>query len=67
MSAIASFEPLLTFAQAAHFLGVSLRQVRRLVDCGKLPMVRVSTRAPRIRRCDLQSYLESVTIRYSKP
>jgi len=41
-------EGLLTLDQAASLLGISLRQFRRLVDEGKLAIVRVSPRAPRV-------------------
>lgn len=66
MSADLNFEPLMTLSQAARSMSVSLRQVRRLVDTGRLPLVKVSARAPRIRNCDLQNFLESVTIRHSR-
>ena len=53
---------LLTFAEAARRLAVSLRQFRRLVDSGKIPVARVSERAPRIRAADLGAYVNSVMI-----
>ena len=62
-----ALEPLLTFSQAADFLSVSLRQIRRLIDSGKIPVVKISVRVLRLRLCDLQSYLASVTVQYAKP
>ena len=53
---------LLTFAEAARRLAVSLRQFRRLVDSGKIPVARVSERAPRVRAADLNAYVNSVTL-----
>ena len=60
-------ECLLTFSQAAAMIGISLRQFRRLTGSGKIPVVKVSARAPRIRPMDIQHYLDSVTVTYSKP
>jgi excisionase family DNA binding protein len=57
----------MSFAEAAKFLAVSLRQVRRLVDSGKLRCVVVSARCPRIRQSDLETYLESVTVDRGMP
>lgn len=54
----------ITFAQAATLLSISLRQFRRLVDGGKVPYVKVSERAPRVRVGDLNDYLNSVTVRH---
>jgi excisionase family DNA binding protein len=39
-----SIEALLSFAEAARTLGISLRQFRRLVDAGKIAFVKVSER-----------------------
>lgn len=50
---------LLTFGEAAKLLSISLRQFRRLVDGGKLPVVRISDRAPRIRPGDLEKLISS--------
>jgi excisionase family DNA binding protein len=50
---------LLKFQEAAEILNVSLRQFRRLVDAGKVPVVRLSSHTPRIRLCDLERYIES--------
>ncbi len=58
---------LLTFAQAARMLGISVRQFRRLVDAGKVAFVRVSERSPRVRPSELERYLEGSTVRYSEP
>jgi excisionase family DNA binding protein len=55
-------EYLLTFAEAARRLAVSLRQFRRLVDSGKIPVARVSERAPRIRASDLGAYVNGVMV-----
>ena len=41
-----TLEALLTFAEAARVLGISLRQFRRLVDGGKVAFVKVSERSP---------------------
>lgn len=54
---------LMRFVDAARVLGISLRQLRRLVDDGRLPFAKVSDRSPRILASDLDSYIESVTIR----
>ena len=45
--------PLLSLAEAAKVLKVSLRQVRRYVDEGRLPVCRISERTVRIRQEDL--------------
>jgi excisionase family DNA binding protein len=58
-------ERLLTFGQAAEFLGISLRQLRRLVDGGRIPFVRVSERTPRIRASDIQSFVSSAMVSHS--
>jgi excisionase family DNA binding protein len=61
-----SLESLLTFAQAARTLGISLRHFRRLVDAGKVAFVKVSERSPRIRPRDLQRFLDASLIKYSE-
>ena len=65
MNAFAS-DCLLTFSEAAKKLGISLRQFRRLVDDGKIPFVRVSERAPRVRATVLESFVSSVTVARSQ-
>ncbi len=61
-----ALEPLLTFAQAARMLGISLRQFRRLADSGKIAFVRVSERAPRVRPRELQRFLDASIVKYSE-
>jgi excisionase family DNA binding protein len=53
---------LLTFSEAANRLSVSLRQFRRLIDDGKMPFIRVSERAPRIRAADIEGFIAASTI-----
>jgi excisionase family DNA binding protein len=62
----AALEALLTFAQAARALGISLRQFRRLVDGGKVAFVKVSERSPRVRPSELQRFLDASIIKYSE-
>ena len=59
-------EELLTFADAAKVLGISLRQFRRLVDGGKIAFVKVSERSPRIRPSELQRFLAASVVKYSE-
>jgi excisionase family DNA binding protein len=59
-------ESLLSFAQAAKSLGISLRQFRRLVDGGKIAFVKVSERSPRIRPSELQRFLAASVVKYSE-
>jgi excisionase family DNA binding protein len=59
-------ESLLSFAQAARALGISLRQFRRLVDGGKVAFVKVSERSPRVRPSELQRFLEASAVKYSE-
>lgn len=61
-----ALETLLTFAEAAQLLGISLRQFRRLVDAGKITFVKVSERSPRVRPSELQRYLAASAIKYSE-
>lgn len=58
---------LLTYAEAAELLSISLRQFRRLKDERKIPVVQVSVRAPRVRAKDIEAYLESVTVGRARP
>lgn len=60
-------QPLLTLKQTAAHMQLSLRQVRRLVDDGRLPVVKISERSPRVRMEDLMAFLASVTVRHSAP
>lgn len=50
-------QPLLSVNEAAQFLGVSRRQVYRLLELCDLPAVRVGERI-RFRPADLDAYLE---------
>jgi excisionase family DNA binding protein len=59
-------ESLLSFAQAAKALGISLRQFRRLVDGGKIAFIKVSERSPRIRPSELQRFLAASVVKYSE-
>jgi excisionase family DNA binding protein len=59
-------ESLMSFAQAAKALGISLRQFRRLVDGGKIAFVKVSERSPRIRPSELQRFLAASIVKYSE-
>ena len=58
---------LITFAAAAHMLGISLRQFRRLVDAGKIAVVRIGTRSPRIQLSQVRAYIDSVTVTLGSP
>lgn len=61
-----AIEALLTFAEAARMLGISLRQFRRLVDGGKVAFVKVSERSPRVRPSDLRRFLDASAVKYSE-
>jgi excisionase family DNA binding protein len=63
---VSGLESLLTFADAALSLGISLRQFRRLVDSGKIAFVKVSERAPRVRPRELQRFLDASMVKYSE-
>jgi excisionase family DNA binding protein len=63
---VSGLEALLTFADAALSLGISLRQFRRLVDNGKIAFVKVSERAPRVRPRELQRFLDASMVKYSE-
>ena len=65
-SVAAAMESLLTFAEAARVLGISLRQFRQLVDGGRVAFVKVSERTPRIRPSELQRFLEASAVKYSE-
>jgi excisionase family DNA binding protein len=64
MNAITSapIESLLTFPQAAKVLGISVRQFYRVVADGKMPVIMVSKRSPRVHPDALRRYLESCTV-----
>lgn len=66
MNAINSspIESLLTFTQAAKLLGISVRQFYRVVASGKIPVIMVSKRSPRVHPDALRRYLESCTVQY---
>ena len=53
----ASVVLLLTVSDAANRLAVSVKTIRRLIDCGELPFVPIG-RAIRIRPDDLQAFVE---------
>lgn len=50
--------PLVTLATVAKHCLVSLRTVRVWVDAGKLPVLRLPGRLVRVRRADLERFLE---------
>ena len=50
-------ERLLTIAEAATLLNASAKTVRRLIDSGELPVVRVGLRVVRITPEDLRGYI----------
>jgi len=52
---------LIRLRQAAVLLNVSLRHVRRLIDDGKLPVVMIGSRCPRIRLSELLAYVNGAT------
>jgi excisionase family DNA binding protein len=58
---------LIKFRDAAAMLNISLRQFRRIVDGGQIPVVRVSDRAPRIRESDLKAFIDARIVRYKMP
>lgn len=55
-------ELLLTFADAARILSVSLRQFRRLVDDGRIGIVRVSERTPRVKLIEIRAFIKGATV-----
>jgi excisionase family DNA binding protein len=50
---------LVTKAEAAEYLGVSVRTVERLVAAGQLPLLHIE-RASRLRLADVEAYVESL-------
>ena len=57
-------DALLTLKQVSSFLGVSTRQVYRLIAEGKIPVLKVGKRSPRVRPSDIEKYLESCTVQH---
>lgn len=51
---------LLTRAQAAEYLGISLRTLTELLARGSFPKYRVASTAVRVRKSDLDTYIRSV-------
>lgn len=49
--------PLLTLAQAATFLGLSTREVQRLVSAGELPKIALGEKSQRIAPADLDAFI----------
>jgi excisionase family DNA binding protein len=61
-----TIDPALTYAEAAKYVNLSLRQFRRVfIDSGVLPIVRVSERRPRVRLSDLNTCLKSRTANFA--
>ena len=56
----------LSVSDAGRYLGVSADTIRRLIRAGTLPHARIGN-SIRIRRMDLDTYLESQTTREWKP
>jgi excisionase family DNA binding protein len=55
-------EVLLRLDTVARRMGISSRQVRNLILCGKLPGVRLSERNLRVKRGDLEDYLQKINL-----
>lgn len=55
---------LLTFAEAAEICGISIKQLKRAVDSGKLSVIRfgVSSRSDKLTRDDLNHYIKACRI-----
>lgn len=58
---------LLTTARAAAVLGISLRQLRRIIARGEIQVVRVSERTIRVRPEELTEFIASRSKRYAEP
>jgi excisionase family DNA binding protein len=58
---------LLTYKEVWECLRISRMNLLRLIAAGKLPVVYVSERRPRIRRADLVAYLEAQTRQAEPP
>ena len=52
---------LLTIPQAARELGITARSLWGWISAGRIPVVRLSRRATRIRRVDLDRFVDSCT------
>ena len=52
-------DQLLTMPQAAERLQVSLSTLRRIIDKGELPIVKINSRNVRVRPEDLDTYIEA--------
>ena len=48
---------MLTYEDAADFIGVSVHTVRRWIRAGAIPVIRCSRRTHRIRRVDFEEFL----------
>jgi excisionase family DNA binding protein len=59
-----ALETLLTLAESSKLLRVSIRQIYRLIAEGKIPVVMVGRRSPRLRPSDLREYLEACTVQH---
>lgn len=55
----------LTVAQAAEYLQVSEKTIRRLINYGKIRAAKLSNRAWRIKASDIEKYIASVSNSYS--
>ena len=58
-------DQLLTFKEAAMQLCISLRQFRRIVDEGRVAVIKISERTPRVRSSELERFLSSATVQRS--
>ncbi len=58
-----SLRPLLKLQDVAAKLGVSLRQVWRYINDGRLPVRRLSARTVRVRAEDLEAFIQGGAIR----
>lgn len=54
---------LVTIREAARYLGVSRVSVYRLIQAGALTVYRPLPDAPRLRRSELDAYIEAVRVR----
>ena len=57
------FDHLLTLKQVAVVLSLSERSVRRIIQAGDLPAIRIGG-SPRIRSADLRAYLDGAPAYY---
>ncbi len=58
-----SLRPLLKLQDVASKLGVSLRQVWRYINDGRLPVRRLSARTVRVRAEDLEAFIQGGAVR----